>query len=104
MAGMVYNVYVTGLDPDDPDSFGYYGNRASLRGAQTLAEKGVKGRVYGWYARGKTSKEILETNEVNGRRARIVYDWPASSRSRDPRKRTTKSSKRRRARITSRRR
>lgn len=75
---LVYHVYATYMDPDDPDHFGHYGHRASLRGAQTLAEKALKREIRGFHARGRSmGKDILETiaNRPGDRRVRIVYDY-----------------------------
>ena len=77
---LVYKVYLQGTDPDDPDYFGYVGERASLLGAQSLAEKKLKQRIYGYFARGQSmGRSILETSN-DGPRARLVYDHGSTKR------------------------
>lgn len=66
-----YGVYVTGLDPDAPESLEYAGVRKTLRGAQTLAEKHI-GRIWGF--RSVDGDRVL-TAETESGKARFVRDY-----------------------------
>jgi hypothetical protein len=88
---IVYNVFVNHADPEDPDYFAFVGHRATLAGAQTLAEKKLGKKIYGYYRRGDSmGKAILFTGVESdrGKQAKILYDhaWGPASGSRDPRR------------------
>ena len=77
-----YNVYVSHVDPDDPAYFGLIGARATLAGAQALAERVLGRKIYGFFRAGAPGSKDLATNgslekirEDGPRHARLLHDW-----------------------------
>lgn len=68
-----YVVRLNKQDPEYPDEFVQVGIRRTLAGAQTLAERKTKGRIYGFYARGPAyaKESLLEANVRGGIKVQI---------------------------------
>jgi hypothetical protein len=85
-SSLLYGVYATHTDPDDLPAYNYVGARKSKAGAQTLAEKFLGKRIYGFKKVGDAyGKDILETwpDKSGDPVAKLEFGWHDPERSKE---------------------
>lgn len=65
---MIYRVYMSGVDAEDPASLEKIGERKTLAGAQALAARKAKRRIFGWFKQADGALQV----EIEGVKFRIV--------------------------------